>query len=472
MSPTWLELTASLAALDAAEHVVRPRCEVVAADALHALKALPAASVACVVTSPPYGSLKDYGTADQIGHGQHYHEEYLPALMQVFRELLRVAKDGAACWVVLDTIKAGGAMTPLPLEVITMAQQVGWTLHDMVIWDKGRTLPWSHAGRFRNTVEFVLLFAKGRLTTFDLDAVRDAEHLGPYWIRYPERYHPDGKAPSDLWHFPIPVQGAWNKQDRARHFCPFPVGLVGRMLALTTRTGDVVLDPFAGTSSVPAVAAALGRRGIGIEINPAFVRDFETTGYDAYQAHVQAELAPGADGSSDLRKTIIELRMQKYAKTLFTELSRGDRMNGAARTAIAAFLFRKQARTSTPPGQPLDTRHLGEIELDVLATDEAPVTALQGAIDQRVRVAPLSKFGIAATVKVIPYEVWTKDTYFDQLSTGPWFAYRRAIFYAYAERLTTSLLPSAVVEDSMETRRKVPTIFSRLELSLNRPVDP
>ena len=326
-------------------HVDKCNCTLLNADARTALSNLPDASVACIITSPPYAGLKDYGSSDQIGYGQDREGEYFPDLQNILRELLRVAKPGAALWMVLDTLKESGKTVPLPWEVITRATEVGWTFHDLVVWDKGKSLPWSNHGRFRGVCEYILLLGKGKLANFNIDAARDADHLSPYWVKYPERYHPDGKAPSDLWHFPIPTQGSWSK-GQIRHFCPFPVALIARMLSISTNVGDIVLDPFSGTGSVITVASYMKRCGIGTELNTAFVEDFDKIGYQALMNLANVELSQAGVHGNSLRVIIIDLRMLKYAKTLFLEISRGDRLNGHARDYIGIFFLRSTEHTS------------------------------------------------------------------------------------------------------------------------------
>src|SRR2546421_261661 len=128
----------------------------------------------------------------------------------------------------------------LPWEIIRSAQEGGWTFEDLVIWDKGRSLPWTHKGHFRGVFEYILLFGKSKLTHFEIGRARETDDLSPYWVKYPERYNPNGKSPSDIWHFPIPVQGSWSRNG-IRHFCPFPLSMVARMISLTAPVSGVVL---------------------------------------------------------------------------------------------------------------------------------------------------------------------------------------------------------------------------------------
>jgi DNA modification methylase len=430
------------------------------------LRAFADGSVHCTVTSPPYGDLKDYGTADQIGYGQDYASEYLPSLRAVLSELHRISSPGAALWLVLDTVRRNGAVAALPWQVAELAKSVGWTFHDLVIWDKGRTLPWSHRGRFRNVFEYVLLLGRGPLAVFDLDAIRETDSLGPYWVRYPERYHPQGKAPNDLWHFPIPLQGSWT-QSAIKHACPFPVGLVARMIALTSRPGSVVLDCFAGTGSVPATAAAMGRQGIGIEVNPDFVKAYADGVCKELTHRAGLELSLAADGQN-LRETIIHLRMHKYAKSLFTEISRGHRMNGSARKGIRGTVLRA-TEVIDDNGTPGRSYTVGKIELDVLAERGVSVSRLRDHIADCVAKPPLSKFGIQPIITVRPATVWSNASYIVGLGRGPWYVYTSGRFHMLHSRVERKALHAALLAHSVDTRTKYPALFSKLKLEIPLP---
>ena len=438
------------------------------ADARSALDKIPPDSVDAIITSPPYGNLKDYGSEQQIGFGQDHIREYLPDLESVFQKLYRVAKPGAALWLVLDMMKDQKEVLSLPWEAATRARNAGWDFQDLIVWDKGRGLPWSHKGRFRGVCEYILLLSKGSLTHFNLDSVRDSQELSPYWVRYPERYHPDGKAPSDLWHFPIPVQGSWSEGD-LRHFCPFPVSLVARMISITTRNGDIVLDPFSGTGSVLGVAAHLNRRGLGLEINPKFVDQFERTGFESLAKQCQAEIQQPDHTGSSLREAIVSLRMLKYPKTLFTELSRSDRLSQKSREYIASFVIRSTTVENPDEGNHLDTGKLGSLRLAVLAKTDADVEALRSAIVSCISVRPLTKFGIAVEVEVFSAAEWDDVTFTSKLADQMWYIYRRGTFYQFSQEVEHSTLGPVLRDEARDNRRKVPSIVSSLKIHIPKP---
>ena len=464
-SNEWLKLKNNLSEVDK-KVFCKERAILLCADSRVALSKFPENSVSCIITSPPYGDLKNYGSDNQIGFGQNWENEYLPDLEMIFSELYKISKSGGAMWIVLDMIKEGGEMIPLPWEVITRAKSAGWTFHDLVIWDKGKSLPWSNKGKFRGVCEYILLLGKGKLNNFKLDAVRDSENLSSYWVKYPERYHPDGKAPSDLWHFPIPTQGSWSKK-QSRHYCPFPIRLIARMIAISTNPGDLICDPFAGTGSVTAVASYLNRLGIGIEINRDFVDEFEEFGFDAITENAQIELPNKNATNNSLRETIIKLRMNKYPKALFSGLSRADQLGTKAREYIEKFFIKSSSISQTEKNKSLNSSNLGKIELQILLKDKADINLVKDSINKRIKVAPLSIFGIKAVIEVIPFKEWSDNTYTSSLKEKNWYLYKNGNFHNFAKDFKNNNLKQELEDQNLS---KMPSIISSIKLAVESPV--
>lgn len=424
-------------------------------DVRTTLSRLPDESVDCVITSPPYGDQKDYGSRDEIGNSRSTYREFLEDLRAVFSHLHRCAKPGAAMWVVLDTIKRDGRSRPLPWDAIHEAELVGWTFQDIVVWDKGKNLPWSHSGHFRGVCEFVLLLSKGPLTRFEINEVRDSTHLSSYWVKYPERYHPLGKAPSDLWHFPIPVQGSWG-QSALRHFCPFPPELVERMIRITTKPGDIVLDPFAGTGTAVAVAGHLGRRGIGIEINESYVDAYAQGGHEAILRTMQSGIQGDLSDKEPLSTLIGKLRVLKTPRALFTGLSRPDRFGARARDLIAAIIL------ETP--QKFDGRNFetASVKLIVLVHDPALVDVVERTASLLLSVPPLSKFGVTASVRVLPLDDWKRITAACSIEKRDWFLYENGVFNFYKTQLQPLAGEAMLQQLNLSRGRKYPPILANL----------
>ncbi len=181
-------------------------------------------------------------------------------------------------------------------------------------------MPWSHQGKLRNIFEYVALYSKSRRFKYHLSNVRDVDDVKAYWVRYPERYSPEGKTPSRNWVFPIPRQGSWGVSGNyVKHACPLPPGLIERMLRLTSDEGDLILDPFAGSGSVLASACALGRRYVGLDLNPHYCSMFRSKVLPAVIQDYRARTSQ-TNGHARMRERfgvlIRSLRMLKYPKEI------------------------------------------------------------------------------------------------------------------------------------------------------------
>lgn len=271
------------------------------------------------ITSPPYWNLKDYDRKKQIGFGQSY-DQFLDDLGKVFSAVYQTTKDTGSLWLVVDTLKHRKEMKLLPFDLADRLQEMGWKLRDVIIWQKDRTLPWSHQGKLRNSFEYVVFFSKTDRFKYRVKQIRDISGIKDYWVKYPERYSPEGKTPARTWDFPIPRQGSWGRANNyVRHACPLPPALIDRILRLTTDTGDLVLDPFAGSGSVLAEAAIMGRRYLGVDLNASYRQMFKKTVLPAAVTRRKSESSDIADiekQQKDFAKTVMSLRRLKFPKEL------------------------------------------------------------------------------------------------------------------------------------------------------------
>ncbi len=238
-----------------------PRNRVLVGDARKVLQLLPAASVDCIVTSPPYFRLRNYQSDDQIGLERHV-DQWVDELRIVASGLARVLKPTGGFWLNLgDTYSRheGDGAPPKSLvlapERLAMAlQRDGWILRNKVIWSKTNPMPTSVADRLSCTYEVVYFFVRSRSYYFDLDAIR-APHQGtldrsrtrrPAWS-VPENWrgpssgsntgldklkaqglagHPLGKNPGDVWSLPTAAY-------RGAHHAVFPERLVAQPILAT-----------------------------------------------------------------------------------------------------------------------------------------------------------------------------------------------------------------------------------------------
>jgi DNA modification methylase len=290
-------------------------------------------SVRCTITSPPYWDLKTYADGDEreIGCDQSK-QDYLEAVGLVLEQVAALSREDGVLWLVADTMRdrsnvsSGLAeLTLLPFELAEVARDKGWRLQDIVIWHKDKTLPYSGQGKLRNLMEYVLFFT--RSGDFLHRPFRCTERHIPKaeWLAgWPDRYHPLGLRLSNVWKIDLETQGMWDHL-AGRHACPFPQELVARCIELTTDKGDVVLDPFAGIGTVIAQAIAMGRSGVGMELNPANVETFQEHVLPEFQKKWEADAAKRRLERADQRseaELIMQLRLLKAGKELLKAVQR------------------------------------------------------------------------------------------------------------------------------------------------------
>jgi len=230
-----------------------------------------------ILTSPPYFDVKNYENAErQIGYKQSY-DEYLNDIALVLQNCYSISKDHATLWLVMDTINRKGITCPLPFDIhkklLDLNNDNTWILRDVIIWNKYKNLPWHAKGRFKNQFEYILFFSKTDDYKYYLDRVREIADYKKWWLTYPERYNSNGKPPSNVWEFTIPIRGWGNGYQN--HFCPFPFPLIERILLVSSDENDVIFDPFAGSGSVIAMAQQMNRKAIGFDINQKYKDQFE-----------------------------------------------------------------------------------------------------------------------------------------------------------------------------------------------------
>lgn len=403
--------------------------------------ALPAEPfISTTITSPPYGTLKDYGGKSQVGWRQ-VHEEYLADCGKVLEQVHAATLSDGSLWLIADTVTirratTGFALQMLPFQLAEVAAEAGWMLRDVIIWHKDRTVPWAAPGRLRNAFEYVLFFVKSSDFKHYPKRLAEPVDASNWWIRFPERYSPDGITPSNVWTIPIPKQGAWG-QESARHPCPFPPELVDRLVKLSTDPGDVVFDPFAGTGIVLSRATALRRRAIGMETNEELVRSFE----------FPPPGPPATPQSSDpARTTIWKLRALKYPRVI------AERATTPALSAHPIQFVVVDARVKAQAAQKVTGTVTFVVKGRLSASKRG---AIETALMQAATRKPASKFGLDLKIAVATVAE------IEGSPTRPLWRYPNGRFWAYEERVTIS------DQVSRQLTKRV-TVLSNLRVNENR----
>jgi DNA modification methylase len=300
-----------------------PLDRIICGDALSILKKLPTESIDCLVTSPPYWSLRDYGVKGQIGLEESF-DDYLRKLLAVFDEVRRILKGEGTCWVNLgDTYSTRNSrigtqpsvvseysnkgqsflkppapsfsppkcLLQMPARFALGMTSRGWTLRNEIIWHKPNCMPQSVRDRFTVDFEKLFFFVKHRHYYFkqQFEPLRDARRLlrplvqessrrkRPYGDPRIAAINPQTEAASRRR---MLANGrnkrcVWNvapRPSRNNHFAVFPPELIEAPILAGCPKGGIVLDPFSGAGTTALVARKLNRRFIGIELNPEYVR--------------------------------------------------------------------------------------------------------------------------------------------------------------------------------------------------------
>lgn len=248
---------------------------IIVGDCRDVLPTLERGSVNCVVTSPPYFWLRDYGVDGQIGHEDSV-AEFVEVIASVFDLARPVLRDDGVVWLNLgDTYYSGNgqptgsdprspsrnfsriklrpvdqsgwdipkkSLCGVPWRVALEMQKRGWTLRSDVIWCRPTALAEpSVKDRPGRQHEYLFLFSKSRRYWFDRTALRE----------------------ESVWHIA-------HQRGLDGHSAAFPVELAEQCIKSGCPAGGTVLDPFFGAGTTAIAASGIGRSAIGIELNPTF----------------------------------------------------------------------------------------------------------------------------------------------------------------------------------------------------------
>ena len=289
-------------------------------DALDVAREIPRGSVDCIITSPPYYGLRDYGTDGQYGL-EASPAEYVERVRVLFGELRRVLADDGTLWLNLgDSYQSNGGHTAqgktsqragrsniaqqngskvrselpeknllgIPWRTAFALQDDRWILRNAIIWNKPNAMPESVTDRLSGRYEHVFLFAKQQRYWFDMDPIREplvsrreaarnrrrTQNGGGSKISLGGRREGPqlgmtksnelGRNPGDVWTLPTqPFPGA--------HFACYPIQLPQRAILAGCKPGGTVCDPFHGSGTTGLAAQRTGRKYIGIDINAKYL---------------------------------------------------------------------------------------------------------------------------------------------------------------------------------------------------------
>jgi DNA modification methylase len=253
-------------------------------------------------------------------------EQYVSKMVEIFREVRRVLRRDATCWINLGDTYAGGGnnsgntkeisekqgsnrgnryetkpvpsglkekdLCGIPWKVAFALQADGWYLRSDIIWAKKNCMPESVTDRPTKSHEYIFLFTKLPTYFYDAEAIKEQAsesyrndgrwETGPTEENEKEGYEVAGARNPKGVHsiFNGERRNLVNKRDvwtvalapyPEAHFATYPPDLIKPCILAGSRPGDTILDPFAGSGTTGMVALELGRKAILIELNPDYV---------------------------------------------------------------------------------------------------------------------------------------------------------------------------------------------------------
>jgi DNA modification methylase len=280
-------------------------------DARDLLSRLEPGSVQCVVTSSPYWGMRVYDNQRNVrwadGDSCPYGFEQTPeGFIRHTIELLfllkpTVAADGSVWWNMMDTYNTrtpirGNArerldamgevpgsrkgwtehpacrhsaghmylddseLSSIPPRIAERASRIGYKLKSFITWRKHQAMPEPVKSRVSRQAEYILHLSIDRTPFFNKKAWQGLDpRLGG-----PNKDYESPEKITDVWCLPTAT-------GQNGHGAEFALALPGRCIALTSRKGDLVLDPFVGSGTTAVAAAALDRRFLGFDISEKYI---------------------------------------------------------------------------------------------------------------------------------------------------------------------------------------------------------
>lgn len=222
-------------------------------------------SIDLTLTSPPYDNLRTY-------------KGYVFPFQKIAKELFRITKEGGiVVWVVNDaTIQ--GSETGTSFKQAIYFKEIGFNLHDTMIFQKTNPIPQIYRKRYSGIFEYMFVFSKGQVTKHNPIRV-DCLHAGLELNGTTYKNYSKGeqrreklanpvkrtKIKGNIWEYVVGKKA--EDQEAKEHPAPFPCALARDHIYSWTNEGDLVLDPMNGSGTTTLSALRLGRDYIGIDIS-------------------------------------------------------------------------------------------------------------------------------------------------------------------------------------------------------------
>jgi site-specific DNA-methyltransferase (adenine-specific) len=231
--------------------------KIIQGDCLEVMRKIPDNSVDVTFADPPFNLKKKYNSY----YDRHEFEKYLSWCKEWLYEMVRITKSTGSIFV--HNIPKW--LIPFGSYLNEIAIFRHWIAWDAMGSPLGKTLLPNHYG--------VLYYVKSAkdYKFYDIRMLHKRCRVCGYILKdyggKKDQMHKFGPIISDVW---TDIHRIRHKKRRDEHPCQLPIHLLERLLLMSSDEGDVILDPFMGTGTTAIAAKKLGRRYIGIDIDPKY----------------------------------------------------------------------------------------------------------------------------------------------------------------------------------------------------------
>jgi site-specific DNA-methyltransferase (adenine-specific) len=252
--------------------------KIVNGDSEKILASLPSNCVDLTITSPPYDDIRDY-------NGYNFNDN---VLNNIIKELYRITKQGGVLvWVVGDST-TNGSESGNSFRQALKFMEVGFKLHDTMIYEKNTSsFPARQNGnRYTQIFEYMFVFCKDKIKTAHLICDKPNKWAGhTNWGKNTNRLKsgelqetsdikpvPDFSPRNNIWKYN--VGKGFNSKDKESHEHPaiFPEQLAEDHILSWSNKDDIILDPFSGSGTTCKMAKKNNRKFIGIDISEEYCK--------------------------------------------------------------------------------------------------------------------------------------------------------------------------------------------------------
>jgi site-specific DNA-methyltransferase (adenine-specific) len=225
-------------------------------------------SIDLTITSPPYDNLRSY-------------KGYIFPFEDIAKQLYRITKKGGmVVWVVADAT-IDRSETGSSFKQALFFKDIGFNLHDTMIFQKTNPIPQIYRKRYNNIFEYMFVFSKGKVKTHNPIKV-DCKHAGlelngttykNYSKGKQKRKKPANpvkkkKIKGNIWEYVVGKNA--EDQEAKDHPAPFPCALARDHINSWSNEEELVFDPMCGSGTTCISALKLNRNYIGIDISKEY----------------------------------------------------------------------------------------------------------------------------------------------------------------------------------------------------------